>query len=415
MRPWPTARRKQRDRATGQGSLFDALGAEASPLERALPMATEAPSRERLRWEKELLGLYLSDHPLGEMAAEMGQYVDAWSGDIGEGLDQQRVVVGGMAAAIRRVITRNQESMAVVTLEDLQGSVDVVVFPRIYAEVGPKLVDDAVLLFAGRVDHKGDETVILCDAVWTWEEATDQGRDRFIEEVAAADRGRGRRRNGQGNGYGGSNGSGQARRGAGDNHPATTVPVTPHSPSPSQTLVVPRVSPLRGGVVDGTVTVAIGSATPARVDHPADHPEVEETAPPIDLPTLPAEPLNGSSEPPAFQALAPDADEEPPLPDEARDAVVTAAAAATVPVEAGPDQVLHIRFDRAPDDKVVAAFAELKTLIRSRPGSTPIVLHIPAGAGRTQEMRLGVGIAYDADLVAEVGRRFGRLLQLQLR
>ena len=98
-----------RDRETGQGSLFDTLGSDDSVLERPLSPATEASARERLRWEKELLGLYLSDHPLGELAAEMARYVNAWSADVGEPLDQQRVVVGGMVVAIRRVITRNRE------------------------------------------------------------------------------------------------------------------------------------------------------------------------------------------------------------------------------------------------------------------------------------------------------------------
>ena len=105
----------------------------------------------------------------------MGRYVNAWSADVGEPLDQQRVVVGGMVVAIRRVITRNRESMAVVTLEDLQGTVDVVVFPRTYAETGDTWREDAVLLVAGRVDHKGDETVVLADSVWPWEEAAAMG------------------------------------------------------------------------------------------------------------------------------------------------------------------------------------------------------------------------------------------------
>ena len=100
--------------------------------------------------------------------------------------------------------------------------------------------------------------------------------------------------------------------------------------------------------------------------------------------------------------------------DEWSAAVASAAAAPTVPVEAGPAQVLHVRFAPAPDERLVSAFGELRTLIKSRPGSTPIVLHVPAGGGRTQEMRLGVGIAYDTELVAEVGRRFGSLLQLSL-
>ena len=85
-----------------------------------------------------------------------------------------------------------------------------------------------------------------------------------------------------------------------------------------------------------------------------------------------------------------------------------------MPVEAGPEQALHIRFAPAPDERMLAVFEELKGLIRSRPGATPIVLHIPSGPGRAQEMRLGVGIAYDAELLAEVGRRFGGQLQLTL-
>jgi hypothetical protein len=109
-----------------------------------------------------------------------------------------------------------------------------------------------------------------------------------------------------------------------------------------------------------------------------------------------------------------EADDEPPLPEEAHAAVASAAAASTVPVEAGPDQTLHIRFADAPDERIVAAFAEIRTLIKARPGATPVVLHIPAGPGRSREMRLGIGIAYDADLVAEVGRSFGSLIELHL-
>jgi len=403
-----------RDRATGQGSLFDMLAAEESPLEQKLPVTTEAPSRERLRWEKELLGLYLSDHPLGEISAEMGQYVNAWSADVAEPLDQQRVVVGGMAVGIRRVITRNKESMAVVTLEDLQGSVDVVVFPRTYTDVSPKLTDDAVLLIVGRVDHKGDETVILADAVWTWEEATDKGVERFTQEVAAGDRGRGRGRRRDG----AARGAGRSNNGNG-NGAVVAVPVAAAA-TPTETMIIPRVSPLRGSQPAGTMTISIGGPDPGSggvqpaPPAPVGAQPATDMPAPIDLPDGPAEPLSGPSEPTTLAGLAPDGRDEPPLPDEARAAVASAATATTTPVEAGPTQVLHIRFAAAPDERIVDAFGELKALIKSHPGSTPIVLHIPAGAGRAQEMRLGVGIAYDAELVAEVSRRFGSLLQLQL-
>ncbi len=102
------------------------------------------------------------------------------------------------------------------------------------------------------------------------------------------------------------------------------------------------------------------------------------------------------------------------MPDEVGSVIVAEATAASVAMEAGPGQVLHVRFGSAPNERIVAAFGELRTLIKSRPGQTPVVLHVPAGAGRTQEMRLGVGVAYDAELLADVRRRFGDLLRLQL-
>jgi hypothetical protein len=396
------------------------LGDDAdSGLSQRLPTVTEAPSRERLRWEKELLGLYLSDHPLGELSAEMDGYVDTRTGDIGADLDQERVVVGGMAVGIRRVITRNRESMAVVTLEDMQGAVDVVVFPRTYADAGTaaKLNEDAVLLVAGRVDHKGDETVVLADTVWTWDEVTEQGRDAFAQAVAAGDRGRrgGRRRNGNGRGRG-AGGNGDRPPGPGAGSPAPAVTETPAAAAP-ETLVVPRVSPLRGGRPEGTITVTIGGPAPPRPVAPpaATGSAVGETAPPLELPPQEVmEPVSGLGQPPAFEGLGPAGSDEPPLPDEASVAVASAARAPTLPVEAGPGQVLHVRFAAASDDRLVAVFEELKGVIKARPGGTPIVLHIPAGAGRTQEMRLGAGVAYDTELLAEAGRRFEGLLQLTL-
>ena len=94
--------------------------------------------------------------------------------------------------------------------------------------------------------------------------------------------------------------------------------------------------------------------------------------------------------------------------------MVEAAVAPTVALEALPGQVLHVRFADAPSERIVAAFGELRSIVKSRPGPTPVVLHIPVASGRTQEMRLGVGIAYDAELLAEVRRGLGGLARLEL-
>ncbi len=141
------AQATQRDRITGQTSLFDLGAADSEVFERPLPTATEVPVRERLRWEKELLGLYLSEHPMGEVAEQVGRYVNAYSGDLkDESLDGQRVVVGGIVTGLRTVITKRQETMAIATVEDLQGSIEVVVFPRTFESTRPVWRDGSILL-----------------------------------------------------------------------------------------------------------------------------------------------------------------------------------------------------------------------------------------------------------------------------
>ena len=185
----------QRDRLSGQTSLFDIAGDEAVVLERPLPAVPETPSRERLRWEKELLGLYLSAHPMGEVADRVGQYVTAYSGDLrDESLDGQRVVLGGIVTGTRTVITKARATMAVVTLEDLQGTIEVVVFPRTYETTIGMWREGAILLVAGRVDHRGEEASLLADSVWDWDTVAERGPEAFGREVGALERRGGGRR-----------------------------------------------------------------------------------------------------------------------------------------------------------------------------------------------------------------------------
>ena len=368
----------QRDRLTGQVSLFDS-GSGDAPLERPLPgNITEAAPRERLRWEKELLGLYLSDHPLGELAGVIGEYVTAYSGEMGEELDQQRVCVGGVVTEVRRVITKARATMGVATLEDLQGTMEVIVFPKVFEQTEGTWSEDAILLVAGRVDHKGEETVLLADAVWTWEEATAMGAPEFARQLSRADRTRrsnqrpGHQSNGLGNGHG---------------VPQPTSPVQPVAVAvgPGEAVQtpareVPLVSPLRGGSASGTIAVQF--AAPPRV------------------PQQPREQL--------------DSDDEPPLPEEAVAVLIEAQQEATLPLTAMPAQALHVSFAAIGQDEVLAALRALREVIQQRPGETAVVLHIPAGGSRIQRMELRVGVAYDAELVTLLGRRLGRGARLEL-
>jgi hypothetical protein len=130
---------------------------------------------------------------------------------------------------------------------------------------------------------------------------------------------------------------------------------------------------------------------------------------------LPAEPLSAVPGPEDMQALAPDRD-EPPLPDEARDAVARASSAPTAPVEAGGG-FLNIRFTRGADpSRIVTAMQELRAVLKGRPGDTRVVFHVPQPSGETLPMEVRFGVAYDTELVAEVRRRLGEgLVKLDVR
>ena len=118
------------------------------------------------------------------------------------------------------------------------------------------------------------------------------------------------------------------------------------------------------------------------------------------------EPLPGSSEPAGLEAAAPDY-EVPPLPEEARPRAIASAGEPTVPVEAGPTGRLHVRFGAGiPPDVLQGAMATVRDLLRLRPGTTRVTVHLPQGQGRSPlPMELRSGVAYDADLLADVSRR----------
>ena len=104
------------------------------------------------------------------------------------------------------------------------------------------------------------------------------------------------------------------------------------------------------------------------------------------------------------------------LPDEARDVAARASSAPTAPLEAPASGVLHVRFTRGADtSRIVWAMEELSAMLKQRPGATRVVFHIPQQGGATLPMEVRLGIAYDAELMAEVGRRVGEgLVRLEI-
>ena len=188
---------------------------------------------------------------------------------------------------LRTVVTKAGAQMAIVTVEDLQGSIEVVVFPRLYEQTRPVWIDGRILLIAGRIDHKGEEISLLADLAVDWDDAVAKGPDAFAREVAAGDRG-GRRRQPVGAAGPGANGNGNGARApqpvaCGSGWQGTGAGARP-----------PMVSPIR----------ADAEAPPA---------PLPPIAPPVPVPTY-VEPGAGR--------VDDDRDTEPAVPDEARERIL---------------------------------------------------------------------------------------------
>ncbi len=166
----------------------------------------------------------------------------AYSGDLrDESLDGQRVVLGGIVTGVRSVMTKARATMAVVTLEDLQGTLEVVVFPKTYETTMGTWRDGAILLVAGRVDHRGDEASLLADSVWDWDAAEERGPEAFAREVGSLDkRARRGRRRGPGRRAERRSGNGRPNGGSRRERRLPGGRQQPHRPRPSRPTRSPR-------------------------------------------------------------------------------------------------------------------------------------------------------------------------------
>jgi DNA polymerase III alpha subunit len=141
------AQKLQEDVAKGQNSLFDDLAEDVVPeTAAALPKVPPMPMEERLELERELLGLYLSDHPLLRVQEKLAKCCTASIEDLPLYAEKTTVLVGGMISEVKPYTTKGGDPMAFITLQGLSESVEVVVFPKGYDKCAEALVQDAVVI-----------------------------------------------------------------------------------------------------------------------------------------------------------------------------------------------------------------------------------------------------------------------------
>jgi DNA polymerase-3 subunit alpha len=150
----------------GQMSLFEN---QTGVIEKITLPATSAEvgRHEQLNWERELIGLYVSDHPLSPVLDVLNQSVTHFSGQLSEASPNERVRVAGLITYIRPHQTKKGKPMAFVTLEDVQGKIEVVIFPKTWERVIDIVEFDKIVLVEGRVDLYAAEPKVLADMIKT--------------------------------------------------------------------------------------------------------------------------------------------------------------------------------------------------------------------------------------------------------
>jgi DNA polymerase-3 subunit alpha len=145
---------------SNQVSLFGAKDLKMPEIQ--LVSAAPADKKERLAWEKELLGLYISDHP----AKEYQKYFEETGTllkNIDSGMAGRNINVGGVITKIQKIITRSQQAMLFVTLEDMDTKIEVLVFPKILESTGSIWEEGKVILAGGRLSDKDGQMKLLAE------------------------------------------------------------------------------------------------------------------------------------------------------------------------------------------------------------------------------------------------------------
>jgi DNA polymerase-3 subunit alpha len=168
---WAQGRAKDRD--IGQGNLFDMVlggGESSAPAGpsgyETAPQSSPVPDfepQEKLRQEKELLGFYISDHPLKAVQRSARVLAPINLAELGEQPDNLTLSAIVLLAGVKPVVTKKGDRMAILQIEDLTGQAEAVVFPKAYERIGHHMVSDRRLMIWGKVDRRDDRVQMIID------------------------------------------------------------------------------------------------------------------------------------------------------------------------------------------------------------------------------------------------------------
>ncbi len=173
----------QKDRDSGQLSFFDTFEADDTFKKefQQVPDIKEWPKSQLLAFEKALLGFYITGHPLAKYEKALKMFTTHTTTTLGELRDGQEVLIGGIIAKARFTFTKKtSEKMAIVILEDLKGTVEVLVFPRTFKQTGKNVIADAIVFIKGTINLREDTPKIIANEVLPLDEA----RKKYIQALS---------------------------------------------------------------------------------------------------------------------------------------------------------------------------------------------------------------------------------------
>jgi DNA polymerase-3 subunit alpha len=178
------AKTVQKAKLRGQTDLFE-FGNQSTTLPQLkLAKTPPAEKKERLTWEKELLGLYVSEHPLDEFKDYLRANVTPCA-NINKEPEKQYVTIGGIVSSIKKIITRTSEPMLFVKLEDITSNIEILVFPSVLKKNPTVWQEDKIIIVAGRISDKDGEIKLLAeeakeiksDEIQQWERTKQESKN----------------------------------------------------------------------------------------------------------------------------------------------------------------------------------------------------------------------------------------------
>lgn len=167
----------QRDKSRGQFSFFEATADFQE--KHSVPDIPEWPEAQKLAHERELIGFYVSSHPLASYTKILKNYATAASDTLGELKDQTEVSMGGVIDAVKEILTKKGDKMGFLTFQDLNGSCEVVVFPELYKSAAPLIKADSKVFIRGKVNTRDDVPKIIAEEIVAMEEV----QSRFTKSI----------------------------------------------------------------------------------------------------------------------------------------------------------------------------------------------------------------------------------------